>query len=373
MYNILDVAHTIVRHIQTHYSNDIAIVAYYGSYAQGTATQRSDLDFFFIPATSRGYEVSLQFVLNDISFDFWPISWERAERMATFEEAKTSIIAECKLLYVRSEEDRDRFVQLRDKIADMPNQGLKLLEKAESYMRDVSVHLYNLNRNIQANDMTLCRIDAHGVITKVIQVLALLNRTYLTKGWGKSAEQYKNFRIRPARLEEAINTIMQAHNYIEIRNACEELAHDTLDLLMEQKNTYSTEPSYPDRMRGFFEEFKGIIDKLLTACDSNDYASAFFWSVGLQDELARFLYYAEKGHWSLDVEPNIAYQNFYFEAGLPNLIALYNPHDLVSLQEAVKNLQHILERHLRNHGVTIHRFASIPDLEGFLTNRVQIS
>lgn len=47
MLNVFDVAKTLVNHIEKVYSEDIALVAYYGSYAQGTATKRSDLDFFF--------------------------------------------------------------------------------------------------------------------------------------------------------------------------------------------------------------------------------------------------------------------------------------------------------------------------------------
>src|SRR5690554_3951022 len=111
--------------------NDIAIIAYYGSYAQGTATKRSDLDFFFIPATPEGYRMSIQFVLHDISFDFWPIDWERAERMASFEDSFTTIIADCQLLYVRSKADYTRIMKLRDQISEMhePGKGRELLEK----------------------------------------------------------------------------------------------------------------------------------------------------------------------------------------------------------------------------------------------------
>jgi hypothetical protein len=90
LLNIFDVSDTLVNHVKSKYPNEIDIIAYYGSYAQGTASKRSDLDFFFIPATPEGYKVSIQFILNDISFDFWPISWERAERMASFEDPFTS-------------------------------------------------------------------------------------------------------------------------------------------------------------------------------------------------------------------------------------------------------------------------------------------
>jgi hypothetical protein len=76
------------------------------------------LDFFFIPATPKGFQASIQFIIScDISFDFWPISWERAERMASFQESQTIIIADCKLLYVRSTEDSERFIKLRETIS----------------------------------------------------------------------------------------------------------------------------------------------------------------------------------------------------------------------------------------------------------------
>lgn len=54
MLNVFDVAQALIDHVEKEYSDEIAIIAYYGSYAQGTATRRSDLDFFFIPATGKG-------------------------------------------------------------------------------------------------------------------------------------------------------------------------------------------------------------------------------------------------------------------------------------------------------------------------------
>jgi predicted nucleotidyltransferase len=53
--DVFVVAETLVNHIRSKCPDDIAIIAYYGSFANGTATKRSDLDFFFIPATSNGY------------------------------------------------------------------------------------------------------------------------------------------------------------------------------------------------------------------------------------------------------------------------------------------------------------------------------
>lgn len=196
MLDVFDVAEMLVNHIKVHYPDDISIIAFYGSYAQGTATERSDLDFFFIPATSTGYDASIQFVINDISFDFWPISWERAERMAAFEEQATTIIADSRLLYVRTDEDSARFMALREKIKEMRNtkHGLDLLNKAELQLRDVYVHLYKMKSTDAVKNMLFFRTEAYGVLTKVLQALALLNQTYFTKGWGKTWTKYFSYR-----------------------------------------------------------------------------------------------------------------------------------------------------------------------------------
>ncbi|UVI29716.1 hypothetical protein [Paenibacillus spongiae] len=369
MQNILDVAHTMVQHIRTHYPDDIAVVAYYGSQAQGTATKRSDLDFFFIPASDNGYSASIQFVIDNISFDFWPISWERAGRMASFEEPNTSIIADCKLLYTRSEADRERFMNLRDTIAEMPKHGLKFMEKAESKLQEAYVHLYKMSRGEEEANLSFYRNEAQGLLTKVLYSLALLNRTYFTKGWGKNTEQIRQFPIQPARLEQLMDKITMAKACRELRESCEQLVDDTLQLLLEQKDTYSEGPSYPDRMKGFYEEVKGILDKILTSCEMNDKPSAFFWAIGAQDEIARFLYYSVKGHWPIELDPSLDYQRYYVQAGFPDLAALLDPDDFLPLQRAVEQLEEDLENYLKAKGVKINRFDSLAQFEAFLNEK----
>lgn len=119
MIDVFSVADIIVKHIKTFYPQDVAIVGYYGSYLQNRATERSDLDFFFIPATDKGRKVECQFIIDGISFDFYPIGWDRAEKMAKLDHWNTTIIADCELLYVRSEDDLKRFMELREMVSNI--------------------------------------------------------------------------------------------------------------------------------------------------------------------------------------------------------------------------------------------------------------
>jgi hypothetical protein len=369
MLNVFEVADTLVEHIKSNFPEEIAIIGYYGSYAQGTATERSDLDFFFIPASSDGYRHSVQFIVDNICFDFWPISWERAERMAAFEELNVSIIADCKLLYVRSDEDRNRFMKLREQIAAAPSQGLAFLHKAEDQLKDACVHLSNMTRVHIEDRLTQFRHEAREILVCVLNSVSLTNRTYFTKGWGKNTEQMREFVHKPDQLEELMQTIMQSGSCTEIVDSCKELIQNTLRLLTQLKEFYVDGLNYSDRMKGFYEEIKGIFDKVLTACERNDYTTAYFWGIGVQAEIARALYFSEKGYWPISIDSDLEYMEVYKELGFPDLAALLDPTDLQPLFEAVERLDTLLEEHLRQHGVAINRFRDVMEFKRYLIRR----
>ncbi|RED40518.1 hypothetical protein [Paenibacillus sp. VMFN-D1] len=366
MFNPLEVAELMVQHISTNFPDDVSLIGYYGSRAQGTATERSDLDFFFIPANADGFRHSLQFVVNGISFDFWPISWERAERIAAFEELNVSIIADCKLLYVRSEEDHERFLQLRSKIADQARTGLEWLHKAESRLKEAYIHLYNLSKMSSMDDLVSFRYEAQEILILNLESVSLINHTYYTKGWGKNREQIRNFPIQPETLEQTMETILNSSSGFQIREACERLTKDTLRLILQQKEKDVSGPDYPGRMKGFYEEVKGIMDKVVSACESSDYHTAYFWAVGVQKEVSRFLFFTEKGYWPSLLCAGEEELTLYKELGFPDLIGLLNQEEFSPLKEAVEQLDSQLEQHLQSRGVQINRFRNAEEFSDFL-------
>ncbi|WP_229106728.1 nucleotidyltransferase domain-containing protein [Paenibacillus sp. 1001270B_150601_E10] len=369
MFHVMKVADVLVRHIKKVFAEDIAIVAYYGSYAQGTATSRSDLDFFFIPLNSKGYNASIQFVLHGISFDFWPISWERAEKMACYEDSKTSIIADSIVLYSRSENDLNRFRQLKQTIITCPQEGLPFLERAEAKIGEAYVYLHKMNQHVNSEDLTFHRHQAYGVLTTILYSIALINRTYLVKGWGKNTEQIMNFSLLPDRLDTLIHTIMHSISCETIHSACEELTARTLQLLKEQLNEYTSPPAYPTRMKGFYEEIKGTLDKVRTACETNDYETAFFGAIHVQDLISNFLFYAENGFWPSTLDPSLEYQSVYKESGLPNIVSILDNKEMSELNKAIEDLDSSLRSLLLSKGVHIHEFRSIEQLEKYLSEQ----
>lgn len=371
MVDVFAVANIIVNHIKTHYPQDIAIVGYYGSYLQGRATERSDLDFFFIPATVRGRQVECQFIIDGISFDFWPIGWDRAERMANSEEWNTTIIADCELLYVRSEEDLARFMELRERISNIGSKSFTptMISRAESVLRDSLIHLAMIRISDNYTELSYCRTQAQEIAGNIFMSLGFLNQIYYKRSWGHYREQIRNLRIKPDNLDNYLDIIMFSRTPEDIMSACEKLSIDTLKLISQQKNSLEETRSYRERMKGYYEEERGMMNKLLTACEKRHYETAFFAAIGVQDGLSRMLYAAEKGLWPSLVDLG-EYRQFYISYGYPDLVSLLDRADFEPLRLAVLQLIEKLENHLKLEGVTLNQFDTIDDFEFYYINRV---
>jgi len=367
--DVFKVSEIIVNHIKANYSQDVAIVGYYGSYLQGRATKRSDLDFFFIPATPRGRSVELQFIIDGISFDFYPIGWERAERMAAFDNWNTTIIADCELLYVRSDEDHKRFINLRETIHAMKDQSnsIAFTNKAEHVLRDCVVTLEKFHIDGSSLDLSYCRTLAQEVAGQVFKCLGYLNQTYFTRSWGHYREQVRDLPLKPERLDTCLDTIMLSKSTDDIQSACKQLIHETLSLITTQRNSQPSIQSYEHRMKGFYEEERGMLNKLLTACEKGHYETAFFVAIGVQDDIARILYAAEKGHWPGEFDVG-EYRQFYSKFGFPELVNLLDPENFDPLRLAVLQLIDKFEEHIVTRGVKLNKFNTIEEFEAFYRN-----
>ncbi|OWA37725.1 hypothetical protein B9G55_06670 [Saccharibacillus sp. O16] len=368
-FNVFDVSATLIERIRRYHAEDVAIAAYYGSYLDGTATDRSDLDFFFIPATPEGGNVGLSFILHNIGFDFWPLSWERAERMATLTDGQAGILADCRLLYVRSDEDLERFNDLKRRIKDLRSfEGEEaFIRLADSKIQQVYPTLYELRRAGTRRPLTYYRMQAYEIMMPTFEAIALLNRTYLRKGWGKNLPQLYNMPIRPQSLEVDVNTILRSADIPEAVAACERLV-DSVRLLITQRRAEfeSNSSSYAERATGFYEEFKGMLDKVQFACERQDYEVAFFAAAQADAELNSFLVFCETGQWKSGAEAAEAGRKIADEAKLPALVPLLDPANLIPLQSASHWLSISLERYLREKGIEIRRFTSLSDFREYL-------
>lgn len=69
----------IVNRAEKYYAEDIALILIYGSYVNGTANAKSDVDCYFIPRTERGYQFAADFIKEYLNV----IKSEKTEEIKT--------------------------------------------------------------------------------------------------------------------------------------------------------------------------------------------------------------------------------------------------------------------------------------------------
>jgi predicted nucleotidyltransferase len=348
-------AEIFVEHIKKEYPNDIAIVAYYGSYAHGTQHPNSDFDLFFIPATKRGKELSDCIILDGIGIDFFPISWERAERIANFEENIVSVIADCKLLYSHSSEDKERLEFLRETIRtyQKPEKRKLMLEKAYQELNNVYRYLYKLR---QTKDPSEQRAQAFHALSGILQSIVFINQRYLKSGWGKNFKQIFSMKYQPDELKELVYQIINSKSSNEMLETLEKLCDRTLDLLNIEKDKLCPKNSFKNVFEDFYEELRSTFLKIETACDNNHTETAFCAAAILQDEVKSCLHTIG--------DPTTEEQFSKIEP-----LREYDPSDLQKLKKATKRYEKELVQLLKSENVPITELDNLNQFRKYLIQK----
>jgi len=300
---------TLLNKVKTDYSEDIAIIVCYGSYITGTAHEKSDLDFFFIPKTKKGKEMNTQFIINNIGYDFWPLSWERAKRIAEFKEPLVSIIAEGKLIYYSNLEDKRKYELLKQRIDDLTskkeyklvliNRSENLLTKAKSLYFDIIV-----TDNYEEVDTI-----SYQILNLLTNITAYLNSTYLIKGSYNIENEIKEYKYIPEDYLKKINLITKS-NKMKIKKENIKDLILSLDNKINKLNSDERTPLSSDNLKGFYEEIISSYNKLIHACNTEDYLEAYFTAHIITNDINSILGKEYKGYNFPNLIKNIDENNF---------------------------------------------------------------
>lgn len=106
-----------IHEIQAKYPEDVCLLI--GHTHWNIAPDGDDVAFnFLIPETERGYKLAETFIIDEIGYDLFPMSWERVGGLAKINEHLTTCLADGIVLYARSEADRNRFVDMQNKLKE---------------------------------------------------------------------------------------------------------------------------------------------------------------------------------------------------------------------------------------------------------------
>jgi predicted nucleotidyltransferase len=275
---------TIVEKIETSYSEDISLLICYGSYITGDYGVTSDIDFFFVPKTRKAYTLGHQFILNDIGYDLWPVSWERLTDISQLEEKLASILMDGEVLFASSEQDLRRLDDLKNTLKrNLSNEAfvgrisMKYLDEAKALYFEMQVH----ERNMYF-------IDAVKIVESLLFAIAIVNGTYTKKGIKQIEAELNRFSTIPVRFLETFRKLIRASSKAEVQHLTNELIIETEELWNTRFNKDQQDRD-PSDLAGFYEEFKSTYNKLLLACDEKNYEKAYYAGFMIDRETQSFL------------------------------------------------------------------------------------
>lgn len=342
---LIRAAEVLIEKIKKDYRDDVALVIIMGSYIYNDTHGKSDLDLFFIPKTERGNKLGFTFIIDDIGFDFWPLSWERLERIANFEEKTTSIITEGKILYCSSQTDMERFQKIKSKASDVTDR-IKFIQKAKEKLDGAYKDYFKLNI---ARTFYDAGIYAIGIMYTVTFALALLNGITVKRGRGKLKQEIFNMPLIPDNFSALYDAAFAVKDIDTLRDIYRKLICNTEALIFREEQKYKKSVSFADALNGFYEESINFYNKIYHACETGDKVTALFASVELTCEIKDALKVT-------DVSPKI----------LPDIINAYDPDNLNHLALSVKNHQTKFVELLTANGVVIRKFKGFNELKSYL-------
>lgn len=276
--------------VRRDYARDVSLVFTYGSTVSGTAHEKSDIDLVFIPQTRRGNELAMSFLVGDIGYDFFPMSWSRLERIASFEEPLSAVVSESKVVWTASREHEERFEQLRGWIMDALDAPLSLptLDRAGERIREAMEHAAAMQL---AEDLGRIRQSAGGVLNALMDAVCLMNNRIFRRSSSSRMEELRAMRQLPDGFETMCMDVMQGKTAATLRKAAWALLgavraqYEGMEARMRRPELAS------DILPGTYEEsWCNWWHKIARACAAGDVPGAFLAGISYQaflDEIAQ--------------------------------------------------------------------------------------
>lgn len=368
MVDVFQVLELLVNHVAAHFSAEVDLVAYYGSHARGTATPRSDLDFFYVPAEGKNPPVGRTVLIDGRLFDFWPIRWETLQGFATGRTRGWSmapaLVYQAKVVYKRNDEAAARLDSLKQQIVDLtgPAARPQMIRRSMEMFQAVLARLGNLRLAAGGGQVGDVRHAGFGVLLAAWECLALVNQTLFDQGNRSIVSQSTLLKERPTDFDRLVQTLGTAVDPGEIMAAAEAIAIGTRDVLRRAQESMPTRESVAEMFGGAYPEVKDGFRKVLSACEQERSFEASMAAWQQQIQLSQMLadLQTEVGI-HLDFNLYSEFSAAYEALGMPNLVSCA-PSDLAHLAAETERLDQRLRQWLGEQGINLEEYA---DVEAF--------
>ncbi len=338
--------------IEKKYKDDVSLlIGQFGACKLPTDEQKMAFDYY-VPATERGYQLAETFIIEDMGYDLYPMSFERLDGIANFAEPRMIwVLEKSEVLYARNEEDRKRFEQLKETLHSNLKNKEKTIPQALEFM-NVAMEVYNT----MLFEENLCKIRkaAGGVSSMLAYSLAMINGLALVDGYGNLIRVVDEMKWKPDTFTVLYQHIIGASKVEAIRILCGKLIQGVRTLLAEAKTMITQSEEVPE--------------------DNINYEDLAFWYQEARYTFRKISYYADQGDapqcYSLGCYLQIEFDAIQEEFGLEgmNLMGAFDANNLQEFDAQAKRVEKNLVDVIEAHDVVLNKYES---LEAFLEKHQQ--
>lgn len=338
----------IVDKVKTEYADDVSLVLIYGSYVNGTANSKSDVDCYYIPRTERGYELAVDFIIEGVGYDIFPISWERVEKIADLSMNMSPLVGDADIIYFNSPDDVERFKTMQARLKSNLLNDKYVKEIAARRCEEAGRFCTMLNQNHSASEV---RKTAGFMIMTLADAVAVYNHDYYHFGLKKQFEDLQNnIPNVPRNIVDGYQNVIKAIDIADVIKYAVKLYEDvcsylnvtfTLQEVSEHKSQTANKID-ASGLAALYEEISSTFNKIYLCCETGNYILAFLSAVCLQRDLD-------------DAK----------EAGCPfyDLLSSFNYKELCKLSETTRRVENDFVRLITDHGGCIKQYDSFEEFE----------
>ena len=229
-----------VEKIQKEYKDDVTLlIGQVGACKLPTDEMKMSFDYF-VPVTERGYGLAETFIIDNMGYDLYPMSFERMEGIANFHEPRMVwVLEKSEIIYAGNEEDRIRFMDIKKKLHDNLANEEKTFPQALEFL-NVAMEVYTT----MLFEENLCKIRkaAGGVSSMLTYALGMINGKAVVNGYGNLIEEVNAMELRPEEFVAWYQQMLGAKEVESIREICGKLIQCTRTLLADKKKKWKQEP-----------------------------------------------------------------------------------------------------------------------------------
>ena len=324
--------------IEAQYPKDVCLLI-----EHTTHTLEKDLDDvtfgFFIPATNRANGLNKTFIINGIGHDMFPMPWERIENMADAKDYNLTCLTDGKIIWARSEEDRQRFESLRARLYANLQNPQYVLSCAKTWLETVNgIHQGNLfeerTYKVRENAGHICDLLARAV--------GLVNNRHFKYGQNNQLQEIATMKNVPKNFAKLYRDIIAELCPDTQKRLCHDLIKATTELFHAMENPQGAKLSTDfSELATWYQEISYWWRRVYHWCDENDHINAYIWGCNLQ----------------MEVE---AWGNKFCIATI-DILGAYDVNNLAGFRKQAEIVETNFRQAIESNGVKIDEYATISD------------